>query len=39
MSTHPASATKSLVIREPVDLIALAPGKWPRHIPDAWQGG
>ena len=25
MSTHPASATKSLVIREPVDLIALAP--------------
>lgn len=22
-----------------LDLIALAPGKWPRHIPDAWQGG
>jgi putative endonuclease len=22
-----------------LDLIALAPGQWPRHIPDAWQGG
>lgn len=22
-----------------LDLIALAPGRWPRHIPDAWQGG
>ena len=21
-----------------LDLIALAPGRWPRHIPDAWQG-
>jgi putative endonuclease len=22
-----------------LDLIALAPGRWPRHIPDAWGGG
>ena len=22
-----------------LDLVALAPGHWPRHIPDAWQGG
>lgn len=22
-----------------LDLIAMAPGRWPRHIPDAWQGG
>lgn len=22
-----------------LDLIAFAPGQWPRHIPDAWQGG
>ncbi len=22
-----------------LDLIALAPGRWPRHIPDAWKGG
>jgi putative endonuclease len=22
-----------------LDLIALAPGKLPRHIPDAWKGG
>jgi putative endonuclease len=21
-----------------LDLIALAPGRWPRHIPDAWNG-
>ena len=22
-----------------LDLFALAPGRWPRHIPDAWRGG
>jgi putative endonuclease len=22
-----------------LDLVALAPGRWPRHIPDAWPGG
>jgi putative endonuclease len=22
-----------------LDLVALAPGRWPRHIPDAWSGG
>ena len=22
-----------------LDLLALAPGRWPRHIPDAWKGG
>ena len=21
-----------------LDLVALAPGRWPRHIPDAWAG-
>ena len=21
-----------------LDLIALAPGRWPRHVPDAWNG-
>jgi putative endonuclease len=21
-----------------LDLVALAPGSWPRHIPDAWRG-
>ena len=21
-----------------LDLVALAPGRWPRHIPDAWPG-
>ena len=25
---------KTLVVR--LDLVALAPGRWPRHIPDAW---
>ena len=25
---------KRLVVR--LDLVALAPGRWPRHIPDAW---
>lgn len=30
-------ALAGVVVR--LDLIALAPGKWPRHIPDAWQGG
>jgi len=24
----------TLVVR--LDLVALAPGRWPRHIPDAW---
>lgn len=31
------AALAGVVVR--LDLIALAPGKWPRHIPDAWQGG
>ena len=22
-----------------LDLVKLAPGRWPRHIPDAWPGG
>ena len=22
-----------------LDLVALAPNSWPRHIPDAWRGG
>jgi putative endonuclease len=22
-----------------LDLVALAPGRWPRHIPDAWPRG
>jgi putative endonuclease len=26
---------KDVVVR--LDLIAMAPGSWPRHIPDAWQ--
>jgi putative endonuclease len=26
-----------LVVR--LDLVALAPGRWPRHIPDAWPQG
>jgi putative endonuclease len=30
-------ALKAAAIR--LDLIALAPGRWPRHIPDAWSGG
>jgi putative endonuclease len=30
-------ALKAATIR--LDLIALAPGRWPRHIPDAWNGG
>lgn len=30
-------ALKAATIR--LDLIALAPGRLPRHIPDAWQGG
>jgi putative endonuclease len=30
-------ALKGATIR--LDLIALAPGRWPRHIPDAWNRG
>ena len=30
-------ALRDAVIR--LDLFALAPGRWPRHIPDAWRGG
>lgn len=30
-------ALKDAAIR--LDLIALAPGRWPRHIPDAWSVG
>ena len=30
-------ALKAAAVR--LDLIALAPGKLPRHIPDAWKGG
>ena len=30
-------ALKHAAIR--LDLFALAPGRWPRHIPDAWRGG
>ena len=30
-------ALKDAAIR--LDLFALAPGRWPRHIPDAWRGG
>jgi putative endonuclease len=30
-------ALKNATIR--LDLIALAPGRLPRHIPDAWRGG
>ena len=30
-------ALKGLTVR--LDLIALAPGRAPRHIPDAWKGG
>jgi putative endonuclease len=38
-------AARALVARTPrlarmnvrLDLIALAPGSWPRHIPDAWR--
>jgi putative endonuclease len=26
-----------LVVR--LDMVALAPGRWPRHIPDAWPDG
>jgi putative endonuclease len=29
-------ALKDAAVR--LDLIALAPGKLPRHIPDAWKG-
>ena len=28
---------KPAVVR--LDLVALAPGRWPRHIADAWPGG
>ncbi|MBX3481752.1 MAG: YraN family protein [Caulobacter sp.] len=28
---------KDCVVR--LDLMALSPGKWPRHVPDAWPGG
>ena len=39
-------AARSIVSRRPafqdadirLDLIALAPGRWPRHIQDAWRG-
>ena len=34
-ATRPA--LKHAAIR--LDLIAMAPGRWPRHIPDAWGGG
>ena len=38
-------AGRSLAARKPdlmrlnvrLDLVALAPGRWPRHIPDAWR--
>jgi putative endonuclease len=38
-------AAQSLTAKRPglagaairLDLIALAPGRWPRHIPDAWR--
>ncbi|WGM41163.1 YraN family protein [Caulobacter sp. NIBR1757] len=30
-------ALKDVTLR--LDLIALSPGKWPRHIPDAWPDG
>ena len=30
-------ALRDVAIR--LDLFALAPGRWPRHIPDAWRGG
>lgn len=30
-------ALKGVTVR--LDLIALSPGKWPRHIPDAWPDG
>jgi len=39
-------AAQTLAARRPalaaasvrLDLIALAPGRWPRHVPDAWNG-
>jgi len=31
------SKNKPLVVR--LDLVALAPGRWPRHIADAWPDG
>jgi putative endonuclease len=31
------SRNKPLVVR--LDLVALAPGRWPRHIADAWPQG
>jgi putative endonuclease len=34
-ASRPALAGASVRL----DLIALAPGKLPRHIPDAWKGG
>lgn len=30
-------ALKGVTVR--LDLIALSPGKWPRHVPDAWPDG
>lgn len=30
-------ALKGVSVR--LDLVALSPGKWPRHIPDAWPDG
>lgn len=30
-------ALNGCVVR--LDLMALSPGKWPRHVPDAWPGG
>ena len=30
-------ALRGVTVR--LDLIALSPGKWPRHIPDAWPDG
>ena len=34
-ASRPSLKTASIRL----DLIALAPGRWPRHIPDAWSGG
>ena len=39
-------AGENLALRRPslaglavrLDMVALAPGRWPRHIPDAWAG-
>ena len=31
------AARRRRPLRVRLDLIALAPGRWPRHIPDAWR--